>query len=259
MASSPSLIRLADGFWNLRGRFRIAGILDVGTQMSLVRRADGRFLLLDSYPLMSEAREQLLSLTDGGKKVEAILNLHPFHTLHCAAIPHLFPNARLIGTRRHREKWPALRWDERTSDDPALWADYAEDLDFTIPSGVDFISANESVHVASVLVRHRSSGIVHVDDTLNLFKPPRWLAPVFPEPKLRFHPGLPKALETRPGSADDFAGWASRLADDWAETRIVCTAHWAVRQLRPGGWKTEILAALARVERILDAHRERHG
>ena len=42
---------LDNGFWNIRGNLRIAGILNVGTQCSLVKLAERRFVFLDSYTL----------------------------------------------------------------------------------------------------------------------------------------------------------------------------------------------------------------
>jgi hypothetical protein len=41
------LIHVADNFWNIRGSYRIGGVIDVGTQASLVRLANGKFVLLD--------------------------------------------------------------------------------------------------------------------------------------------------------------------------------------------------------------------
>ena len=77
-----SIIHVADGFWNIRGSFKIRGIVDVGTQVSLVRRKSGKFVFLDSYTLSDPVKRQLDEITHGGKDVEAILNVHPFHTLH---------------------------------------------------------------------------------------------------------------------------------------------------------------------------------
>ncbi|MDM7955782.1 hypothetical protein [Blastomonas sp.] len=251
--------RLHDDFWNFRGSFRIAKVVDIGTHMSLVRQGNGRFLALDSYDLDAEDRDQLLALTDGGALVDAIINVHPFHTLHCAALHSVLPGARLIGTRRHHAERPELRWEPGVIEDPAAQAEFAEDLEFSTPRGVDFISADDKVHVASVLVRHRPSGIVHVDDTINVLEPPALLSAILPEPRLRFHPMLGKALEKRPGAADDYANWALELARAWADTRTVCTAHSAVRTLPPGGWETEILGALLDVDKTLDSHRATYG
>lgn len=251
--------RLHDDFWNFRGSFKIAKVVDIGTHMSLVRRRNGRFLALDSYDLGEDHREHLLALTDGGKLVDAIINVHPFHTLHCAALHSLLPGARLIGTRRHHKERADLPWEPGVIEDAATQAEFAEDLEFSIPRGVDFISADDKVHVASVVVRHRASGIVHVDDTINVLDPPALLSAILPGPRLRFHPMLSKALQQRSGAADDYARWARDLARDWADTRTVCTAHSAVRTLDPGGWETEILGALDDVGKTLDSHRATYG
>ena len=82
---ADELIQIADGFWNIRGSFKIAGLIDVGTQMSLVQLRSGDFVLLDSYALSGEVERQVRALTDGGRAVRAILNLHPFHTVHVPA------------------------------------------------------------------------------------------------------------------------------------------------------------------------------
>src|SRR5689334_12859818 len=103
---ADQLIHIADGFWNLRGSFKVAGLLDVGTQASLVRLGGGDFVLLDSYKLTGKVAQEIFALTEGGRLVRAILNLHPFHTTHCAAMAQQFPGALLYGTRRHKAQAP---------------------------------------------------------------------------------------------------------------------------------------------------------
>lgn len=251
--------RLHDDYWNFRGSFKIAKVIDIGTHMSLVRRAGGRFVVLDSYSLEEADLAQLLALTEGGNLVDAIVNVHPFHTLHCTALVDALPGARLIGTRRHVAQLPNLPWDKSFIEDAATQAEFADDLEFSIPQGVDFTSSDDKVHVASVLVRHRASRIVHVDDTINVLEPPGILSAVLPEPRLRFHPMLAKALQKRSGAADEYAAWAPDLARAWADTPTVCTAHSAVRHLPPGGWENEINGALEDVGKTLDNHRATHG
>ncbi len=163
---------LARDFWNFRGSFKVAKVLDVGTHMSAVRRKNGRFLLLDSYSLDGSDRSDLLALTDGGAAIEAILNVHPFDTVHCRAMHALAPHARLIGTARHLEAAPELGWEAGVIEEAATQAEFAEDLVFSIPAGLDLVTPDPHVHAASVLVRHRASGIVHVDDTLNVLAAP---------------------------------------------------------------------------------------
>ncbi|MEN3973450.1 hypothetical protein WJS89_12300 [Sphingomicrobium sp. XHP0235] len=250
-------MRLSENFWNFRGSFKVAKVIEIGTHMSLVRRPNGKFLVLDSYDLDGEQREQLLRLTDGGAAVEAILNVHPFHTVFCRAAHRMLPNARLLGTRRHLDEVADLPWEDRLLEDPATQAEFSDSLDFSVPDGVDLVTEDPNVHAGSVLVRHRESGIVHVDDTLNVIAAPGLLGRLLPQSSLKFHPMLGKALEDRPGAAADFEHWARSLADDWSDTRIVCAAHSDVRRLGPMGWRKEILKALKGVGKTLDKHRER--
>ena len=50
------MLRVADDFLNIRGSFKVGGLIDIGTQCSLVRRASGRFVFLDSYALSAAAQ-----------------------------------------------------------------------------------------------------------------------------------------------------------------------------------------------------------
>ncbi len=81
---SDKIHNLGSGFWNIRGSFRIGGVLNIGTQCSLIKLASGRFIFLDSYALTGDVRDEVMALTNNGENVEAVLNVHPFHTVHCA-------------------------------------------------------------------------------------------------------------------------------------------------------------------------------
>jgi hypothetical protein len=39
---SEQILQIADDFWNIRGDFKIGGILNIGTQASLVRSRNGK-------------------------------------------------------------------------------------------------------------------------------------------------------------------------------------------------------------------------
>ncbi|WP_313206864.1 hypothetical protein [Stenotrophomonas sp.] len=251
--------QLANDFWNLRGTFKVAGLLDVGTQLSVVRRSNGRFLVLDSYTPSETQRQALLGLTAGGTLVDAIINVHPFHTLHCEPLHQLLPAARLIGTRRHLQRAPQLPWDPQVIEDVATQADFADDLDFTIPAGLALVPADDNVHASSVLVRHRRSSIVHVDDTLSVLAAPGVLGKWLPQSRLKFHPTLSRALQPEAGAAEAFERWARALSERWAGTPFVCAAHSAVRELPANGWRDEMLKALHNVQGALHRHRRRYG
>ncbi len=251
--------QLADTFWNLRGVYRVAGVLDIGTHMSVAQRPGGRFVVIDGCALDDRQRQALTALTGGGEQVDAVVHVHPFHTLHVEATHRLFPSARLYGTARHRQRAPALPWGEAPVETWGADHPLADVFDLSVPDGVDFTCPDERVHVASVLVRHRSARIVHVDDTLNVMAAPGVMRRVLPQSSLRMHPLLARALRHEPGAADAYAAWTRDLATRWADTRIVCAAHSGVRRLPEGGFAREVESALARVSPTLERHRARHG
>lgn len=246
------IVNVAEGFWNIRGSFSI-GILPIGTHASLVRMDDGRFVLLDSYTLSDELLQQVYDLTNQGRDVDAILNLHPFHTLHVEKAHQQFPEARLFGTERHVAKAPSLPWQELRTEDPRLHEAFADGLEFTVPRGVDFIPKNESLHFASVLAYHTASKTLHVDDTFNFVK-----LPLFGGTGVRFHPTLKQVLQQRPNAAAEFRAWANETAERWSDARNLCAAHNAPL-LDDEQISAKMTAALGRVERILDTHARNHG
>lgn len=250
---ADSIVEIADDFWNIRGSFKLAKLLDVGTQMSLVRRPSGRFVLLDSYGIAGEVLERVLARTEGGHAIEAILNLHPFHTVHVEALARRFPDARLYGTRRHVARAPQLAWQAIHSEDPEL-AELFPELDFTVPPGVDFIPSDENLHFASVLAFHPASRTLHVDDTL-MHVPLPLLGGVV------FHPTLAKVLQPRAGAAAEFRTWASELVERCRSVEHLCTAH--ARRLPPpphdGSYASAVQRALTNVDAKLRAHERRFG
>jgi hypothetical protein len=248
-----------NGFWNARGSFRIAGVLEGGTHASLVAMEGGRFLWLDSVTLTGDALDGAMALTDGGKKVDAILNLHPFHTMHCEWAHRQFPGARLYGTARHKAQLPGLKWEEELVEGEGVAARFAGLLDLSVPRGIDFISTKNRVHTSSVLALHKASGTVHSDDTLSYTVLPFPIRLLKEETAVFFHPRLPAALEERPGAAAEFRVWARALAERWSDARRLCAAHNGIRDLPERDFGARVLAALARVEPVLAKHEARFG
>jgi hypothetical protein len=256
------LIEVGAGFWNIRGSFKIAGVIDAGTQTSLVRRANGKFVFLDAYTLNDDLAQKMRELTRGGQDVEAILNLHPFHTIHVRRMHRQFPNAKLYGTARHLSRFPELPWEVLRTEDQDLHAMFADDFDFTIPRGVDFISADENVHTSSVLAFHRASKTIHVDDTLVYVRLPKVARAFGRGDLLTFHPALAKALEKRAGAAGDFRRWAETVVSDWHDAENLCAAHsaslLAAKNTGPS-IANRISRALEKVERTLASHERKYG
>jgi len=255
-------LKVADDFWNIRGSYKIGGVIDVGTQASLVRLASGKFVLLDSYTLSGAVKRQVGELTDGGKDIEAILNLHPFHTVHVQKVHDLYPHARLYGTARHHSRFPELPWQATRTEDPALHKKFAEDFDFSVPRGVDFISSNEDVHFSSVLVLHRSSKTIHSDDTVMYLRLPSPMRLLGLGDSVSFHPTLAKALEKRAGAADDFRAWASELIERWQDAENLCAAHTAALLARDNhgdSIHTRLVKALDKISKTLKSHENKYG
>ena len=255
---AETIERLADGFWRIAGEMKIGGLVDFGTHASLVRLANGNFVFLDSYTLPIELHREVLR-TIGDAAIEAIFNLHPYHTLHCEWMHAAFPDAALYGTARHVERFPQLPWQDTRCEDAALAERYGEDFAFSTPEGMPMVCSDENVHFSSVLALHRASGTLHVDDTLVYLDkdPPLSLLPM--NRRLGFHPTLEKALYPRPGAADAFREWAIALGVDWADTRRIAAAHNAVLELDDEEFPDLIGAALGRVKPVLDAHRAKYG
>lgn len=219
------IIEVGEGFWNIRGSFKIVGLIDIGTQASLVRLQSGRFVLLDTCALHRKSVDMINTLTDNGQLLQAIINLHPFHTLHVSDTHKLFPQAKLYGTARHHKNLGDLPWESPLSESKALHDEFADDLDFSVPAGVEFISDNENVHFASVLAWHPHSRTIHVDDTLMYIRFPLPLRILGHRDTVRFHPTLGNVLLQQAGAAESFAEWATGLATRWADAENLCAAH----------------------------------
>lgn len=248
------MLRIADDFLNIRGSFKVGGLIDIGTQCSLVRRASGKFVFLDSYTLSGKVQRDVDALTNGGKDVEAILNLHPFHTVHVRAMHERYPKARLYGTARHLSRLPDLPWEKTRTEQARLHKLFEADFEFSVPRGVDFISANENVHFSSVLAFHRASRTIHVDDTLMYVRLPLPARVLGFQDTLLFHPTLRQALEKRNGAGRDFREWAEELAADWRDAENLCAAHTTAliaAKNRGATIHDRILAALEKVSGTL--------
>jgi hypothetical protein len=256
------VIQVADDFWNIRGSYKIGGVLDVGTHASLVRLASGRFVLLDSYTFSREVRRKIDELTGGGEELEAVLNLHPFHTLHVRWMHENYPNLVHFGTERHHSRFPDLHWAELRTEDEALHHHYSADFDFSVPAGVDFISADENLHFSSVLALHRASRTIHSDDTLVYLKGPALMRVLGVGDSVSFHPTLAKVLERRAGAVADFRHWANTLIEDWGDAENLCAAHTAALLAQDNNGdsiRVRLQKALHKVEKVLAAHESKYG
>lgn len=245
---SDKIIDLGAGFWNIRGTFRLGGVLNIGTQCSLVKLASGRFVFLDSYTLTDDVRAQVMVLTNNGQDVEAVLNLHPFHTVHCAQMAKDFPQATFYGSSRHHKKVPEVQWADDLVESDAVAERYPE-LKFSLSQGVHYIAPNEMIHAGSLLAFHPASKSLHVDDTF-MSPPTKLLEAVLPE--LLLHPTTKKALKNEPNAGKEYCDWASNLANDWRDVRNFCAAHSYLVKFKDGEFEKALLKAIAKARPKLE-------
>ena len=151
------IIDCGGGFWNVRSSFRLFGLIDIGAHVSLVQLGDGGFVILDSASFGPDLQARVDAITGGRENVLAVVNTHPFHTVHTVAMHEAYPGALHFGTIRHRRLFPDLAWAETISEDPVTWAYFSPALAFTVPAGVELVPKNERVHCGAVLAWHEGS------------------------------------------------------------------------------------------------------
>lgn len=254
---SEKIIDLGNGFYNIRGNFHVGGVLNIGTQCSLIQLDNKRFIFLDSYSLTGEIKDKVMAMTDNGKQVEAILNVHPFHTVYCEQMANDFPNATLYGSARHQQKLPHLNWATDTVESQAVANGYPE-LKFSMSKGIYYIHPNENIHVGSLLVYHPASQALHVDDTFNTLPHFDTIESVlekigYSPKKLFLNPLTKLALKPETNAGKAFCDWAKQLADDWQSTRYLCAAHADEVEFEKGEFKQLLVEAVAKMRPKLES------
>lgn len=132
------LYEVAKNFWNIRVSFKVLiGLIDVGSHMSLIRLNNGNFLVIDTVTLNDQLKSSIDQLTDNGKKIEAVIAVHPFHTLAFPAFYQAYPNAQYYGTPRHLRRLTQIPW-AGSLDDCQIRKKWEPEVEMRIPAG-DFI------------------------------------------------------------------------------------------------------------------------
>jgi len=230
------IVDIGNGFFNIRGSFTLLfGLLDLGTHSSLVKCSSNNYVLIDCVHLNPETKAQIDELTSSGSNLYAIINVHPFHTIYIEEVARQYPNAKLYGTQRHKDKFPALKWENELTESVEFrqlpWV--KQDFEVDVPKGLRLVvPGDDNQHAGSVFIYHKASKCLHVDDTLGYVKHsplPLRLAGIGHD-TIFFHPGIGSALEPRANAGKDFLEWMSGLCDRW-NVENVCVAH--------SGWLTK--------------------
>lgn len=129
------LIPVGPGFWNIRGRFKVLKILDIETQMSIIKLRSGKFLVIDTVEMNGRLRQEIDQLTSNGENIEAVVATHPFHTLSFPAFYQLYPKAAYYGTPRHLRRITDIPW-AGNLDDCNVRKKWEPDVEMRIPAGL---------------------------------------------------------------------------------------------------------------------------
>ncbi len=258
---SEQILKVSDDFWNIRGDFKIGGVLNIGTHTSLVRRGSGKFVLLDAYTMRGKTKEQVDTLTNDGADIEAIINLHPFHTVHVRKV---HSNIRLRSFTVHNVMWTSFRnchGNRKPASQPNVLTLFADDFEFSVPAGVDFISSNEHLHFSSVLAYHKASK----DDSLGRYlNVPEVAGSARDAKAARSHVSLHACKDAGEAATGGrgLSRWARQLAAQWSDAENLCAAHSAALLGRDNRFESiadRILRALGKVEKTLQLHQKKFG
>lgn len=248
---------IGNGFYNIRGKFKILHLYDIGTQMSLIKLQSGKYVVVDCVELTEELKGELNEITDNGSKIEAFLAVHPFHTEHIKEFNSLYPKfENYYGCPRHKRQVPGINWRGFLNEDNnhKLWE---PELLLSIPASSNFIDPKpeETNHFSSVFVFHPSSKTLHVDDTITyippdvgitgaLLKLTGWKSGV-----MSFHPAIKGAgLQPEIEAPYHFRDWVKGLLGDWDFDNI-CTAHMGNKI---GGAKEMVAELLKTSDQLFD-------
>jgi glyoxylase-like metal-dependent hydrolase (beta-lactamase superfamily II) len=132
------LYEVATNFWNIRVSFKMfAGFVDLGSQMSLIRLKNGKFLVIDTVMLTDQTRAAIDRLTENGTKIEAVIAVHPFHTLAFPAFYEAYPKAEYYGTPRHLRRLTQIPW-VGSLEDCNIRKKWEPEVEMRIPAGEEF-------------------------------------------------------------------------------------------------------------------------
>lgn len=252
-------MKIGPDFWNFRGSHaHLMGLVDIGTQMSLIRLESGRFLVIDTIHLSAVQKRQLDKLTENGNLIEAVLCTHPFHTLYAASFYQNYPKALYYGTPRHLRVVKSVKWegDLKSSCNRGKWL---PEIDMSIPDGAEFVAPlpEKTNHFSCVFVFHAKSGTIHINDTIMVGFKPGVLLKLggFKHGDLSFHPSLkgPGLYQTE-NAPFLFRDWLKGVITNWDFDNI-CAAHMGNKL---GGAKLALTELIDKSESLFQKLSKRH-
>jgi len=245
---SKQITEIGPNFYNIRGKFVIKKMIDIGNHMSMVRLLNGRFLVIDALPLNDKLKQEIDELTENGTKIEAVLATHPFHTLALQGFYEAYPQAAYYGCPRHLRKFTKIKWAGDLNDckTRSLWE---PEVEMRIPAGSEFVAPTPEAtnHFSTVFVFHKESKTIHVDDTIFFAQDPGILLSLggFKKGSMNFHPSIKNVgLLPHPDAPYQFRDWIASIIKEWDFDNIV-SAHTGNKV---GGAKAQLQETLTNSE-----------
>ena len=202
-----------------------------------------------------DIKKEIDLLTDNGTLIEAVIGVHPFHTLFFPSFHQQYPTASYYGTPRHLRNFQDISWKGSLLDEEvrSLWE--GEGVFMRIPDGAEFDTPAEDNHFSSVLVYHERSRTLHVDDTINYLTDVGFILRLLGKNgKMEFWQ-LEKGLYHTEEAPRQFREFIERIIHDWDFDNI-CAAH---NSIMVGGAKQRLQETLVKANRALEGLSRKWG
>ncbi|KAJ3384029.1 hypothetical protein HDU84_003230 [Entophlyctis sp. JEL0112] len=241
------LKEIVPGVFNLRAPFKIAGILDIGTQMTFIRLATGKYVAFSTVVLDSDSKADVDTLTQNGELLEAVVATNAHHTLAFEAFNQYYPSAAFYGTPRHIRKFSSIPWKGDVSDKLVLTMWDSEIAMKNTDVGIvwDVPTVPEFNHFPGMLVYHRATKTMLVDDCYIVAENGGPLMKLALGGSIAFHPKFIEALSDEKDAPAKFYSWMSAFLDEW-DVQNIATAHGGVKI---GGAGAALRDALSKITR----------
>jgi len=248
------------GFYNIRSGFKLfKGLVNIGTQMSLVRLENGNFIALSTVPLDDQLKKEIDDLTEDGQLLIAVIATHPFHTLAFHGFYEAYPKALYIGTPRHVRNIKTIPWHNLDVTSEEIQKYWEPEISMRIPAGSEFTAPvpEMSNHFNSVWVYHKASKTIHIDDTVMYFSHPGQILKLVGKKhnQMEFHMSMSgPGLYPAPDAPAIFKQWVKDIIEDWDFDNLCC-AHTG-RKI--GGAKQALRETLENAEHIFKKLEKAH-
>ncbi|KAL0488105.1 hydroxyacylglutathione hydrolase [Acrasis kona] len=219
-------VLIGPNFWNIRGNFRVMAVVNIHTQMSVIKLPNGKFLIVDTIDLTSDLKSALDRMTNNGANIEAIIGVHPFHTTYFKAFYDAYPTVPFYGTPRHLRVVKDIPW-KGDLNQQNIRNKWNPDVEIRLPAGAEFVNPQpEDNHFNSAWLFHKPSRTMHIDDTVIYADEDSLVLKIFGIKKgdMIFHPKIDPGLYNYPAAPFEFRDWVLKVIKDWDFDNIVC-AH----------------------------------